>query len=96
MSLSGLSLVVAWFFKVSHKPLKCYASLKGMNKVKSGDRIDSIKSLLYLVKAHMPKECKVTENNGACQSLFYFKTNAICHWFIRFKVTELWDVEACF
>ena len=41
-----------------------------MNKVKSGDRIDSINRPLYLANEHVSKECKVTENNGPCRSLF--------------------------
>ena len=55
-----------------------------MNKVKSGDRTDSIKSLLYLAIEYMPKECRVTENNGACRSLFVLFTDGR-YWFIRVK-----------
>ena len=60
--------------------------LKGMNKVKSGDHTDSINSLLYLAMGHMPKECKVTENNGACGSLFVlFIVGCYLAWLICFK-----------
>ena len=41
-----------------------------MNKVKCGDCTDAINILLYLAVGHMAKECKVTENNGACWSLY--------------------------
>ena len=60
--------------------------LKRMNKVKSGNRADSINSLLYLAIRHIPKECQVTENNGACRSLFVpFIDGRYLAWFIRFK-----------
>ena len=65
-----------------------------MNKVKSGDRTDSINGLFYLAMGHMPKECKVTENNGACRSLFVlFKDGRYLAWFIRFNSTKLQKKE---
>ena len=61
-----------------------------MRKVKSGDRTDSINSLLYFAIRHMPKECKVTVNNGVCQFLLVlFIDGPYLDWFLPFKEAML-------
>ena len=58
-----------------------------MNNVKSGDRTDSVNSLLYLAIEHMPKECKVTAKKGACQTLFVlFMDGRYLAWFIHLRL----------
>ena len=66
-------------------PLALNTHLNFVNH-KSGNHTDSINSLLYLAIEHMLKECKVTENNGACQSLFVlFIEGRYLAWFIHCK-----------
>ena len=63
-------------------------SLKRINKIKSGNCTDSINSLLYLAIGHLPKECKVTENNGACRSLLVlFIDGCYLGWLIHLKIS---------